>query len=99
MITIELTVLISIICTVGGFSINYLGHRHRQKNEDKKEAADTATVMLKLEIMSTTLTEIKADNRAWRDEQRIDHDKIIKLESSDKSQWARIEAIESKIEK
>ena len=48
---------------------------------------------MKLENISAGISDIKAEIAALKDDQKTDHDKLIKLESSLATAWKRIDEI------
>ena len=64
--------------------------KRNQKTDDKKDATDLTTVIVKLEYIGTGISEIKADMQSQKDEIRQLRDRVIKLEDSTKSAHRRI---------
>ena len=95
-LTIELTVLISVVCGIGGFFISSKNARRNYKADVARDAADMTTVMVKLEAVSTTLAEIKADMRTDRDDVRENRERIAVAESELKSIWTHIHRLMGK---
>ena len=61
-----------------------------RSSDDKKEAVDLTTVIVKLEFIGTGISEIKADMQSTKDEIRSLRDRLIKAEDSIKSAHRRI---------
>lgn len=61
-----------------------------RSTDDKKEAVDMTTVIVKLEYIGTGISEIKADMQNTKDEMRQLRDRVIKAEDSIKSAHRRI---------
>lgn len=60
---------------------------------NKENTTELTTVIVKLENISAGISDIKAEIAALKDDQKTDHDKIIKLESSLATAWKRIDEI------
>jgi peptidoglycan hydrolase CwlO-like protein len=92
--TIEVALLISIVSV--GFAV-YSGIENRkrnEKNDNKKEATDMTTVIVKLETINTGITEIKTELSSVKNDTKEDRERIIKCEESVKSAWKRIDILE-----
>lgn len=59
----------------------------------KDSTAELTTVIVKLESISSGITDIKAEIAGLKSDQRDDHDRLIKVESSLKSAWKQINKI------
>lgn len=60
---------------------------------NKESTTELTTVIVKLEAISGGISDIKAEIASMKDDQRTDHDRIIKLESSLATAWKRIDEI------
>ena len=60
---------------------------------NKDTTTELTTVIVKLESISSGITDIKAELAGLKSDQRDDHDKIIKVESSLKSAWKQLNKI------
>lgn len=60
---------------------------------NKESTTELTTVIVKLEAISGGISDIKSEIASLKDDQRTDHDKIIKLESSLATAWKRIDEI------
>lgn len=60
---------------------------------NKESTTELTTVIVKLENISAGISDIKAEISALKDDQKNDHDKLIKLESSLSTAWKRIDEI------
>ena len=56
----------------------------------KDTTAELTTVIVKLESISSGITDIKAEIASLKNDQRDDHDKLIQVESSLKAAWKQI---------
>ena len=60
---------------------------------NKESTTELTTVIVKLENISAGISDIKAEISALKDDQKNDHDKLIKLESSLATAWKRIDEL------
>lgn len=63
---------------------------------NKDETTAMTTVIVKLESLQTGISDIKAEIASLKDDQRSDHDNLIKLEASVKSAWKQIDKLTGK---
>lgn len=59
----------------------------------KDSATEMTTVIVKLENIGSGIADIKAEIASLKDDQKNDHDKLIKLEASVSTAWKRIDEI------
>ena len=62
-------------------------------NNSKENTSELTTVIVKLENIGTGIADIKAEIASLKNDQREDHDKLIKLESSLSTAWKRIDEL------
>ena len=67
-------------------------YTYRSKN-NKNNTAEMTTVIVKLENIGSGISDIKSEIASLKDDQKDDHDKLIKVESSLSSAWKRINEI------
>lgn len=60
---------------------------------NKNNTAEMTTVIVKLENIGSGISDIKSEIASLKDDQKDDHDKLIKVESSLSSAWKRINEI------
>ncbi len=92
---IETSTLISLTSVVLALLSFIMVNKRSNKAELQKDTAQIASVLFKLEAISTTCTEIKAEMKDVKNEIRDTRDKMIVVEQSLKSAWHRIEAMEN----
>lgn len=63
---------------------------------NKENTAELTTVIVKLENIGNGITDIKTEINSMKNDQKEDHDKLIKLESSINSAWKKINEISEK---
>ena len=59
----------------------------------KENNTELTTVIVKLENISTGITDIKAEIANMKNDQKEDHDRLIKVEASLATAWKRIDEI------
>ena len=93
---VEITVLISLVslCVAGVVAITNI--RRNRATDDKKEAAETTTLIVKLENINNGVNEIKSDMRNMRDDMQDLRDRLIIVEQSTKSAHHRLSDLEEK---
>lgn len=62
-------------------------------NNTKQDTTELTTVIVKLENIGLGITDIKSEMTAMRNDQKEDHDKLIKVESSLVTAWKRIDEL------
>lgn len=91
--TIEVALVISGLSLAFGIYQGIVSMKRSQRAEDKQDATQLTTVIVKLENISSGISEIKADMRNVKDEVRELRDRVIKVEDSTKSAHRRIEEL------
>lgn len=95
---IDLSLLISFLslCVAGVVMITTVFRN--KATDDKKEASETTTLIVKLENINNGVNEIKSDMRNMRDDIQDLRDRLIIVEQSTKSAHHRLNTIEGKEE-
>jgi hypothetical protein len=96
--SIEVTILLSVISVCLTAFFGYAIFRRNAKSDDKAEASQMTTVIVSLESIKDGIKEIKLDMSNVKNEVREQRDNQIRLEESVKGAWKRIEIIEGKRE-
>ena len=93
---VEIPILISFLslCVAVGVS----GIRRNQATDDKKEASEMTTLIVKLENINNGVNEIKSDMRNMRNDIQDLRDRLIIVEQSTKSAHHRLDGLEGKKE-
>lgn len=96
---VEITVLISFVslCVAGIVGITNI--RRNEATDDRKEASETTTLIVKLENISEGVNEIKSDMRNIRNDVQNLRDRLIMVEQSTKSAHHRLNILEGISEK
>jgi septal ring factor EnvC (AmiA/AmiB activator) len=63
------------------------------KSNIKQDTTALTTVIIKLENINENITSIKSDLSILRQDQREDHDRLIKLEQSINAAWKKIDEL------
>ncbi len=94
--TIEIALLISGISLAFGIYSGISNMKRNHKVDSQKDASEMTTVIVKLENISTGITEIKTEFNGMKSEVKELRDRLIMVEQSAKSAWKRIEILEGK---
>lgn len=96
--TIEVSLLISVLSV--GFAI-YMGVSNMKRNkatDDRKEATEMTTVIVKLENISNDTKEIKNELRSVRNEVGELRERVIITEQAAKSLHKRVDSHETRLD-
>lgn len=63
------------------------------KSNIKQDTTELTTVIIKLENINENITSIKSDLSILRQDQKEDHDKLIKIEQSINAAWKKIDGL------
>ena len=94
--TVELAIVFSAVSL--GFAI-YSGVANLKRNktsDDKKEATEMTTVIVKLEGISKDTSEIKNDLKSVKEDVKHNSEQIIRMDESLKSAWKAINKLQDK---
>ena len=92
--TIEVAVLISIVSVAFGIYQGATNMKRTQRVDNKSEATQLTTVIVKLENIGDGISEIKNDLKNVKNDLKDDHDRLIKVEESTKSAHKRMDICE-----
>lgn len=93
---VEVMTVITVFSILVGVFGTIKGLQSSKSKEDKAEATENATIIAKLESISSNTLEIKNEVKSIKEETRKNSDCIIRLDESLKSAWRRINILESK---
>ena len=65
-------------------------------SNNKNNTTELTTVIVKLENIGNGISDIKAEINSMKTEQKEDHDRLIKLESSVTTLWKRMDEMKEK---
>ena len=94
--TIEIALLISIISVFFAIFSGIVNMSRNKKQDDKKDAADFTTVLIRLDKISEDTNEIKNDMKSVRADVRHNSEAIIRIDESLKSAWKQINEINAR---
>ena len=91
---LEVTLLISILSV--GFAIfsGVLNLKRNQSHDDKLEATQLTSVIVKLENISTGVTEIKSEIKRVKEDTKKNSERLTRVEESAKQAHKRLDSIE-----
>ena len=89
-------IVISLLSLTVAAIVGFTNIRRNKKSDDRRDAAEMTTVIVKLETISTGITEIKSDMRNLQTGMQELRDRLIIVEQSTKSAHHRIDKIEGK---
>jgi peptidoglycan hydrolase CwlO-like protein len=93
-LTIEVALLISGVSVAFGIFAGISNLRRNQKLDDKRDATEMTTVIVKLENISNGITEIKSEINNVKNDIKEDRERIIRVEESAKQAHKRIDTLE-----
>lgn len=94
--TIEVALLISIVSVFFAIFSGVVNMSRNKKQDDKKDAADFTTVLIRLDKISEDTNEIKNDMKSVRADVRHNSEAIIRIDESLKSAWKQINEINAR---
>ena len=94
--TIEVTLLISILSVGFAICTGFASYQRAKKADDKTDASELTTVIVKLDGIGADVTEIKADLRNIRSDVQELHERVVLVEQSAKSLHKRVDKMEGK---
>ena len=92
--TIEVALLISGVSLAFGVYSGISNLKRNQKQDDKNEASQLTTVIVKLENIGTGISEIKNEISNVKNEGKESRERIIKVEESAKQAHKRLDMCE-----
>ena len=92
-LTIEVALLISGVSVAFGIYAGVVNLKRNKKIDDKKDATEMTTVIVKLENISNGITEIKSEINNVKNDIKEDRERIIRVEESVKQAHKRIDEI------
>lgn len=91
---IDISTAIAVVSTAFAIFFGIRNLTRSKTTDDKADATQMATMIVKIDAVGTTVNEIKSDMREFKNEQQFLRDKIIEIEASVKSAHKRIDSIE-----
>lgn len=93
---IDVSVLLSVISVVIAAAVAATNIKRNNASDNRQEAANLTTLIVKLENISDGVNEIKSDMRSMKSDIQDLRDRLIRVEQSDKSAHHRLDTLESK---
>jgi len=93
MMTIEVTVLVTMMAAICGIVFGILNLRKAKATETKNDASSIATLIAKLENIVNILAEIKAEIASLKAENKEARERIVILEQSMKAAWKQLDTV------
>lgn len=90
---IEVALIISLISVSFGVFGAVTGYRRNCKKDEREEAAQMTTVLVKLENISAGILEIKNDVNGMKNDMRDVTERLVRVESSAKHAHKRLNEI------
>ncbi len=88
--------ILSLLSLIVAALVGFTNIKRNQHADNRQATAEMTTVIVKLDMINTSVTEIKADVRNQRAELQQLRDKVIAVEQSVKSAHRRLDTIEGK---
>lgn len=92
--TIEVALLFSAVSLAFTLYQGITNLKFKKSSDDRKEASEMTTVIVKLEAISKDTGEIKNDMKDVKNDVKRNTEQIIRLDESLKSAWKRINLLE-----
>ena len=92
--TIEVALLISGVSLAFAIYQGVSNLKRNKANDDKKDATEMTTVIVKLESIGTGVTEIKSDMKNIRADLQELRERVVVVEQSTKSAHKRLDTLE-----
>ena len=96
MIAVEAGTIIAILSLIVAALVGFTNIKRNQSADNRQAATEITTVIVKLDMINTSLAEMKADVRNQRVELQELRDKVITVEQACKSAHQRIDTIQGK---
>ena len=78
--TVEVSVAISLVSLIVAIIVGVSGMKRTARNDDKKDASELTTVIVKLENIGSDIKDIKTDLRDVKQDIQHHAEKLVKLE-------------------
>lgn len=92
----ETGTILSVLSLIVAALVGFTNIKRNQSADNRQATAEMTTVIVKLDMINTSVTEIKADVRNQRTELQELRDKVIAVEQSVKSAHHRLDTFEGK---
>lgn len=92
--TIDPALLLSVVSIVIAAVVGLSGLKRNRTHDDKQEATELTTVIVRLENISNGINEIKSDMKNMREDIKELRERVIVVEQQSQSAHKRLDAIE-----
>lgn len=93
---IDVPILISVLSLLVAAAVGISSIKRNKSSDDRQEASEMTTLIVKLENINNGVNEIKSDMRNMRSDIQDLRDRLIIVEQSTKSAHHRLDSIEGK---
>lgn len=94
--TVEVALLISGVSLAFAIYSGITNLKRNKSNDDKKDATEMTTVIVKLENIGTGIAEIKSEMTNVKNDLKESRERIIKVEESAKQAHKRLDSFEKR---
>lgn len=94
--TVEVALLISGVSLAFAIYSGISNLKRNKSNDDKKDATEMTTVIVKLENIGTGIAEIKSEMTNVKNDLKESRERIIKVEESTKQAHKRLDSFEKR---
>ncbi len=91
---VDVTIIISFMSLLVAVVVGITNIRRNNATDDRQEASETTTLIVKLENINDGVNEIKSDMRNLRNDVQDLRDRLIMVEQSTKSAHRRLNTLE-----
>lgn len=91
---VDVTIIISFMSLLVAVIVGITNIRRNNATDDRQEASETTTLIVKLENINDGVNEIKSDMRNLRNDVQDLRDRLIMVEQSTKSAHRRLNTLE-----
>lgn len=95
--TLDLPTFLSVISVTVAVCAFFANGKRTKSQDDRKDASEMTTVIVKLETIGDGIKEIKGEIQNMKDEIRLDHDVLIKVQESAKQAHKRLDEMQTQI--
>lgn len=92
--TVEVSILIALASLAFGIYQGVANMKRNQSSDDKREASEMTTVLIKLESIQKDTSEIKTDLRSVKQDIKKHDEMIYRMDESLKSAWHAINKLQ-----
>ncbi len=94
--TIEFSILLSIISVTAAVMVGLTSMRRSSRKDTEQEASKMTTIIVKLEHIGADIADIKAELALMKKDMKEDHERLVTVEASAKHAHRRLDKLEGK---